>query len=339
MNTPRLGKGKKVKGAIFFKKTTSLLAFSFFLFASSAPPARAAFEDSGWGARPIGMGEAFSAVADDSNAPLYNPAGLVQVQWNEVSASYADLFSGQTLYSGNTGGNDTVHIDQGYLSFVGKPLAHFGSYGFSWASFQTTGLYREDTVMLSYARNVGDFIPALDNMLAFGINAKYLHRGISLDALTVNDPVFAGGDTAQGGTVDVGFLFKPQDGPFEGLRIALVGQDLTQPNVGFQEVDQVPAEYRLGFAYQSKMHPWLVPALDLTRRDDVYEADAGIESWLFHDTLGLRVGVGRDAASAGISYYQTISKRLGFRFDYGFQMPFYVQGTAGNQRLALTAYF
>ena len=307
---------------------------------SLAQPLRAAFEDTGWGARPIGMGGAFSAVADDSNAPLYNPAGLVQIQWNELSASYGQLFSGLTLYSGNdsTGGN-TVHLDQSYLSFMAKPIPHVGSLGVSWASFNTTGLYREDTVMLSYARNVGDFIPALDNMLAFGINAKYLHRGISLDALTVNDPVFAGGDTAQAGTFDAGFLFKPDDGALEGLRIALVGQNLTEPNVGFQEVDRVPAEYRLGFAYQSKMRPWLVPALDLTRRDGVSEADAGVESWLFHDTLGLRAGVGRDSGSAGISYYQTINKKLGFRFDYGFQMPFYVQGSAGNQRLALTVYF
>src|SRR5215467_15040209 len=80
-------------------------------------PARAAFEDTGWGARPVGMGGAFTAIADDSNAPLYNPAGLVQVQWNEVSAMYSRLFSGLTLYSGD----DTVHLDQSYVSFVSKP--------------------------------------------------------------------------------------------------------------------------------------------------------------------------------------------------------------------------
>src|SRR5476649_696365 len=71
------------------------------------PVAQAAFQDTGWGARPVGMGGAFTAIADDSNAPLYNPAGLVQVQWNEVSAMYSRLFSGLTLYSGNaaTGGD------------------------------------------------------------------------------------------------------------------------------------------------------------------------------------------------------------------------------------------
>src|SRR5438128_11132458 len=115
---------------------------SVWLSAASAP-LFAAFEDTGWGARPVGMGQAFTAIADDSNAPLYNPAGLVQVQWNEVSAMYSRLFSGLTLYSGNaTTGGDTTHLDQGYLSYVTR-ASKYGSFGLSWANFNTTGLYRE----------------------------------------------------------------------------------------------------------------------------------------------------------------------------------------------------
>src|SRR4051812_4313642 len=106
------------------------LAVSFVLLSSVLSPlAQAAFLDDGWGARPIGMGGAFTAIADDSNAPLYNPAGIVQVQWNEVSAMYAQLFSGLTLYSGNsTTGGDTSHLDQSYLSYVSKP-SRYGSFG------------------------------------------------------------------------------------------------------------------------------------------------------------------------------------------------------------------
>src|ERR1035437_10950614 len=94
-----------------------------FLIALLAPAASlfAAFLDDGWGARPIGMGGAFTAIADDSNAPMYNPAGIVQVQWHEMSAMYAQLFSGLTLYSGNEAtGGDVVHLDQSFLSYVSK---------------------------------------------------------------------------------------------------------------------------------------------------------------------------------------------------------------------------
>jgi hypothetical protein len=298
-------------------------------------PLQAAFLDDGWGARPVGMGGAFSAIADDSNAPLFNPAGITQVQWNEMTAMYASLYSGLTLYSGN----DTVNLGQSYLAFVAKPNRHFGSWGISWANFTTTHLYREDTVSLTYARNVGDLFPVFDNMLSVGTNIKYLHRGVTLDSLTANDPVFAGGSTANALTFDLGLLFKPEEGPLAGFRAALVGQNLNQPNVGFQEDDAVPTDLRLGFAYQAQQIPWLVPDLDLEHRNGITEAHFGIESWLFHDTLGLRTGVNSDEVAAGVSFYQAFDKKFGFRLDYGFTFPFFIQDTNGSQRLAITLYF
>src|SRR5690349_1375244 len=97
----------------------------------------AAFQDINWGARPVGLGGAFTAIADDTNASLYNPAGLVQVQWNEISASYSRLFGGLTLYSGQ----DQVHLDQSYLAYVSRPIPRVGSIGISWSNFNTTHLY------------------------------------------------------------------------------------------------------------------------------------------------------------------------------------------------------
>ena len=302
-------------------------------------PVQAAFLDTGFGARPTGMGGAFTAIADDSNAPLYNPAGLVQVQWNELSAMYSRLFSGLTLYSGNqTTGNDTVHLDQSFLSYVSKPSA-FGSFGLSWTNFNTTDLYREDTVTLSYAHYLGDVIPVLDNTVSIGGNLKYLRRGFSLDATTANDPVFSSGDTRSAMTGDVGLLWKPEEGAYEGWRLGLTAQNINPPNVGFQDKEVVPLEWRLGAAYQSRQRPWLVPALDLTRSAGVTGIYGGIESWLFHDSLGLRTGANRDEASAGISYYQTLGKKTGFRLDYSFTVPYYVDDTSGSHRLQVTVYF
>src|SRR5581483_2209037 len=136
---------------------------SYFLFLS---PARAAFQNDGWGARPVGMAGAFTALSDDANAPLYNPAGLTQVQWNEVSAMYARLFTGLTLYSGNDStGGDTVHLDESYLAYVSKN-SKLGSFGLSWSNFNTTHLYREDTVTLSYAHDLAPLLPLPDNTLS-----------------------------------------------------------------------------------------------------------------------------------------------------------------------------
>ena len=52
-----------------------------------------AFVDIGFGARPLGMGHAFSAITDDANAILWNPAGIAEVEGFEGTVSYTKLFN------------------------------------------------------------------------------------------------------------------------------------------------------------------------------------------------------------------------------------------------------
>jgi len=44
------------------------------------------------GARAIGMGGAFSAVADDATAPFWNPAGMIYLPYREVVVQHAEQF-------------------------------------------------------------------------------------------------------------------------------------------------------------------------------------------------------------------------------------------------------
>ena len=53
----------------------------------------------------------------------------------------------------------------------------------------------------------------------------------------------------------------------------------------------------------------------------------------------MRAGANRDEGAAGISYYQTFGKKTGFRLDYSFTVPYYIQDTSGSHRLQLTVYF
>ena len=60
--------------------------------------AQAAFDKggiSGVGARPLGMGGAFTSIADSGDAVFYNPAGLIQVLRPEISGMGAVLLNGQ----------------------------------------------------------------------------------------------------------------------------------------------------------------------------------------------------------------------------------------------------
>ena len=82
----------------------------------------ASFLKIGLGARPAAMGFAFAAVADDLNAIQYNPAGLAQLQGNNVSVTYLSYFQeinyGWMAYSlpSTLLGPGTLGISVGYLT-------------------------------------------------------------------------------------------------------------------------------------------------------------------------------------------------------------------------------
>lgn len=58
----------------------------------AAAPARAAFDDMGFGPRDLAMGGAYTAVHDDVGAVAYNPAALGQIQSPQAAGSYQRLF-------------------------------------------------------------------------------------------------------------------------------------------------------------------------------------------------------------------------------------------------------
>ncbi|MCL6643302.1 MAG: hypothetical protein K6T71_08330, partial [Candidatus Bipolaricaulota bacterium] len=65
--------------------------------------------DIGAGVRPVGLGEAFTGLADDEYALFYNPAGLATLTGGRASILYQSHFGASTYLSafgsfGNFGG-------------------------------------------------------------------------------------------------------------------------------------------------------------------------------------------------------------------------------------------
>ncbi|MFC1733097.1 UPF0164 family protein, partial [candidate division KSB1 bacterium] len=52
----------------------------------------------GVGARPQALGSAFVAIADDATAAYWNPAGLAQLDYPQVSLMHAEQFAGEVNY-------------------------------------------------------------------------------------------------------------------------------------------------------------------------------------------------------------------------------------------------
>ena len=68
-------------------------SFALLLVLALLPrPARASFEDAGFGPRDVAMGGAFCAVTDDPGVIAYNPASLGQASALETTASYLRQF-------------------------------------------------------------------------------------------------------------------------------------------------------------------------------------------------------------------------------------------------------
>jgi len=135
---------------------TRMWAVAFLLFALLSSPSYAAFDKggvSGIGARPLGMGGAFSTIADSGDAVFYNPAGLIQILRPEISGMGAVLLNGKEDL-----------FDLSYVQPFGDQLA--------WALstqqlFFTDGSENERIYLGTFEAPL-----AIDKSISFGFNIK-----------------------------------------------------------------------------------------------------------------------------------------------------------------------
>jgi len=101
-----------------------------FLFGQTAIT-RSAFNIEGTGARALGMGGAFIAVADDATAASWNPAGLAQLTKPEASMVY-DHFSGDLKWkeSGTVTYNMPHYLDYNYHDINDKATTSYSDFSF-----------------------------------------------------------------------------------------------------------------------------------------------------------------------------------------------------------------
>jgi tetratricopeptide (TPR) repeat protein len=319
-----------------------LAAALFFLLGA---PARAAFLDLGAGARAPGLGDAFTALADDAYAIHYNPAGLAQIDRPEFSAAYS------RLYLGLSDGSDLGSSQLVYAHPLGR--GKNGVLGFGFERFSLSGLYSEQTITASYGRRFW----AGDDGAQFmaGVNLKYLTHSFTAPAEAANacnggvcgglgsDPVLSGPSSKSVPDEDLGLIYRFPRRFQLGLSIL----HLTQPNVAFSGTDQLQREINLGLAYKSL---WLsligevkmVPsAAGGTDRDLIFAAERYFPT-LDYGQFGLRgsLGFGLNNSdwrqmTVGASY--RINK---IQFDYAFLIPVGgIQGQSGSHRVSLTYHF
>ncbi|MEK7382688.1 MAG: type IX secretion system membrane protein PorP/SprF [Elusimicrobiota bacterium] len=304
--------------------------------------ARAAFEETGSGARAPGMGDAFTALADDAYSIHYNPAGLAQVDRPQFGAAYSRLYVGLS---------DGSEIGSSQLVYA-HPLSHGkrGTLGLGWDRLSLGGLYSESTLTLSYGRRV--LARESGSQLLAGINFKQLSHSFGRAAEATNacqdldcskgaDPLLSGSNTKSAFDGDLGLIYRfPRR-----FQLGLSVKHLLSPNVAFSGSDKVERAIDAGLAYKSL---WLSLAGELKlhksasggmQRDMIFAAERFFPT-LDYGQFGLRGALGIGTADWRQITFGSSYRVNKIQFDYAFLLPVGgVKGQSGSHRMALTFHF
>ena len=254
-----------------------LLIALFFPVAASAT-----FNDIGVGARPLGLGGAFVALADDSNAANYNAAGLGYIDVIQVGVTRAQRFNGLITYNSVSG-----IIPFGRIGSIGASLGVLA---------EDSEIYREQAVRISYGN-------ALFKQLAIGANLKFF--GTSFDEaneFVAENPYFTQ-TSSSAVSFDLGVIAKP----FQSLSIGASVENLLPANMSISDThtDSVPLNIRAGLVYRlesiaemsaqgaavSNLLKSSLGTVEIASRNGEIYIRTGIEIWL-NKAIAVRGGYG-----------------------------------------------
>lgn len=313
-----------------------LVGVLFFLIIFFIPALHAAMGTAdplylGVGARPLGMGKAFSAVANDGSTAFTNPAGLGFVQSPKLMSMTTKIL---------------MEVDYQALG-IALPLGGFGTLGLGYVGRNIGDIAlgsaaalaggNINTALLQYG-SISDQVVIVSWGLPLGAKKDW-SVGSSLRQFTKSSAgALLNGYAATGFDADLGLMWQTN----RNLRLSAVFQNFLPNNRntwgGVQysngTVDSIDVIMKLGLAYQMGGRRWLLAA-DLEKNLDQstlpYLLHMGVE-WHPADELFFRAGLDQTPLLVANSTQGQISTQtdptmgLGFnwggiRFDYAFH-PF-----------------
>lgn len=275
----------------------------------------------GSGARAIGMGGAFTAIADDATAAWWNPAGLAQLERPEVSivgqqrTNKSSVLSSSGLYSGS---KDTTSLNFGSVvlplgsASQGARKAASISYG----TFLDFNQYRESPsgYYKSYDGSFDNaaltFATELSTSLSVGIGANYIFGAMD-EAGSESGHQFRNHTKIAGYNIAAGILWKTENWNMgfmarstTRLRLDASGEDSGSGSFHDIRIVRYPIILSAGVAYRPAENFTL--SLDLQFLNfsdfhvsddifvDIYQPRFGIEYLIItkgQDVIPIRLGV------------------------------------------------
>lgn len=300
--------------------------------------AHARFLDLGVGARPLGMGRAFVAVADDASAMYWNAAGITQLQKLEGMIMYAPMYVGlgAKVLDGSNLTDDNLALAYGSVVFPNQ-YVHVGASAHVFTSF----LYNEYRVSLGLAKFLGSSPES--SGIGFSGKFKLLGYGLSSNQYVQANPFFtANGTSKQAVTADIGLFLRATDRlTFGASWENIIPADMSlSPSID----EKVPFLLRMGTALKWPLNAFddFRSAIDVTIRDNKVNKQqevmlaVGAEITLFQEVVAFRTGFNMsprlvddgfnfDELTFGLGYRHTW-----FRIDYTLAMARNLRETLGT---------
>ena len=331
-------------------------------FAADEGAHAAEFLSHGVGARALGMGSAFVAIADDVTATYWNPAGLAKFKKNGFSTMYSDTF--------RTG--EGSYFNQGLVSYNFVNYIHqiqgIGSIGLSWIRQGIDDIPRTTFIDIDNNGILGDFQDAngngekdegehyidkpvvaeffsnSDNALLISY-AREIHPIIAIggNLKLLSQSIF--NNSGRGFGLDIGMLISP----YSGFQIGAILLDATGTQIRWDTADRPTftrgRRIRFGASYQFTFPSFGKGCFDIDFETDQTDLEEGTDSaggillrsgaeYVLFEILALRCGWNGHGFAAGTGLQLNISA-ITLYVDYAFN----THTLGGSQRISVSGQF
>lgn len=191
------------------------------------------------GERAQAMGNAFVAVANDTNAIFWNPAGMALIKDRQAQISHTDLYG--------------LGIDYNYVAYAqnlyGVAWAHIDTGSFLMGSEYTGGGgdFSQDMYLVAFGRQ-------MDPQTYIGASLKWHQMKYSSPSSAVDDWLdevggMAGGENSDGFSIDVGALYLVDEATTIGATVRdLFGKFKTKNSTRTVSGDSLDPDMSVGFS-------------------------------------------------------------------------------------------
>ena len=272
----------RVKIAVVILAMVFALSPAWVAQANTDPDHTAAMMDIGMGARALGMGGAFIAVADDANTIYYNPAGLALIEGRHVTSLYTNQYGAA-----------------GYMA-VGYAQRNIGA---GVLMLDASGIEETD----EFANVTGYF--GMREYTAIGAYGVTVWPNLSLGGAVKHYSQSLPGNTGTGITGDVGLLYDAGV-----IKVGAVARNVLG-SVHYTSGETDAFDRSWGVGVSTRPLPGLLIAADAVVKGE-YTLHAGAEYLLGNVALrgGAIWGEGRTSFTAGLGVVMP-----GFSVDYAYQ--------------------